>query len=343
MIAGGEPLLYPQLVDVVRHIRSHNIKPVVLTNGENLTWDYACELKRAGLTKFHFHVDSGQVRPEWTGKGERELNELRQHFADLCWRLKGVQCGFNSTIYRSTLQDVPCIVEWARANIEKVQHYSLIAYRAIPLSDGYEYTVNGKAIDHAHIPNATTAAHEITISTEDMYDVLAAHFTDFHPSAYLNGTSAPETHKYLIVLHAGSRHRIYGNLGAKTVELVQAFYHLWTGRYCAFLLNPRAGRRLFALSLFDPEVKQALRTFLGAVSKNPLRIFDRISVQSIHLQQPYEIIDGEVNLCDDCANKMVYKGTLIPSCRLDEYRLLGGLLTRVPSRTRHEEPFAITT
>jgi pyruvate-formate lyase-activating enzyme len=331
MIAGGEPLLYPHLEDVVRFIRSRNMKPVILTNGEGLTWERASELKNAGLAKIHFHVDSGQVRPEWTGKNERELNDLRQHYADLCWRLKGVQCGFNATVYRSTLKDIPTIVEWTRANIHKVQHHSLIAYRAIPLTDRLAYMVNGETIPSSRIPNTSIDTDDISISTEEMCDVLAAHFSDFRPCAYLNGSAAPETTKYLIILHAGSRHQVYGLLGAKTVELVQVFYHLFMGRYCSFLRNPKAGRKLFLLSFFDREVRKTLYGFLGAVKQNPLRLFDTISVQAIHLQQPYEIIDGQVNLCDDCANKMMYDGRLISSCRLDEYRMLGGLLTPVPA------------
>jgi hypothetical protein len=332
MVAGGEPLLYPHLVDVVRYIHQRGMKPVVLTNGVGFSPDVASELKRAGLAKIHFHVDSGQARPGWEGKTEPELNELRQYYADLCWGLGGVQCGFNSTFYRSTLQYLPAIVEWARANIEKVQHYSLIAYRAIPLTDGYEYVVNGRAVDPSRIPNTLTDLGEISISTQEMYDLLAPHFAGFRPSGYLNGSSAPETDKYLIVVLAGSRHEIYGSLGAKTLELVQVFFHLVKGRYCAFLRTPKVGKKLFVLSLVDPEVRQALRRFLKAVVANPLRLLDRIYVQTIHLQQPYEIVGGAVDLCDDCPNGMAYGGILIPSCRLDEYRLLGGLLTPLPSR-----------
>ncbi|MBP1654384.1 MAG: Radical domain protein, partial [Bacteroidetes bacterium] len=90
--------------------------------------------------------------------------------------------------------------------------------------------------------------------------------------------------------------------------------------------------KLFILSLVDPVLKVAFQRYRAAVMRNPLRLLDSIHVQSIHFEQPYEITNGEVNLCDDCTNKMVYGGKLIPSCRLDEYRVLGGLLTPVPVR-----------
>lgn len=335
-IAGGEPLIYPHLADVIRHIRLRGAKPVLLTNGVGFTAEVAARLSRAGLARVHFHVDSGQVRPGWEGRNELELNALRQRYADLCRTVRGLQCGFNSTVYRSTLPYVPAIVEWARANIEKVQHYSLIAYRAIPINDGWEYAVNGRPVESAFLPNTTTDPDEISISTREMFELLARHFDGFRASAYLNGSSALETDKFLIVVLAGSRQEIYGSLGPRTMELVQLFYHLLKGKYCSFLRNPKAGRKLFLMSLVDPAVKEAFRRYRDAVRKNPLRLLDPIHVQTIHFEQPYEILHGEVNLCDDCTNKMVYGGNLIPSCRLDEYRMLGGLLTRVHAGERRQ-------
>ena len=63
---------------------------------------------------------------------------------------------------------------------------------------------------------------------------------------------------------------------------------------------------------------------------NPLRLFDKIYVQSISLQQPNELLNGQANMCGSCVNMMIYKGELINSCRLDEYRIFGGPITMVP-------------
>lgn len=322
-IAGGEPLLYPHIIEVVDFISRHKMKPVLLTNGEKLTLEFARELKKAGLAKIHFHVDSGQERPNWTGKTEIEMNKLRQHYADLVWELGGIQCGYNVTIYRSSLKHIPDIVEWCRSNMHKVQHISLIAFRAIPLADTIEYRVNNRKVDLSSLQNSSADLDEINISTDEMFEKLKNHFSALSACAYLSGTTAPKTFKYLIILHVGSKAKIYGFMGAKTVELVQVFYHLFKGRYCAFLRNPKAGKKVFLLSLFDGGVRRAFSNFLRASLRNPLRIFDRIYVQTIHLQQPSEIFEGKQNLCDGCANMMVYKGKLINSCGLDEYRMFG--------------------
>ena len=90
------------------------------------------------------------------------------------------------------------------------------------------------------------------------------------------------------------------------------------------LENPRPGKKLFFMAPFDKEIRRTFAAYLKYSLRNPLRLFSSIYSQSIHLQQPIEILDGMINLCDDCVNMMVYEGRLINSCRLDEYRMYGG-------------------
>ncbi|UCC48360.1 MAG: hypothetical protein JSV41_12990, partial [Gemmatimonadota bacterium] len=80
----------------------------------------------------------------------------------------------------------------------------------------------------------------------------------------------------------------------------------------------------------DQAVREAAGAFLKSVIKSPLSMFDGIYVQSVSLQQPNEVVQGQANLCDGCLNMMLYQGQLIPSCRLDEYRMFGDLITPVP-------------
>jgi organic radical activating enzyme len=325
-ISGGEPLLYPHIIEVVEFISSQRMKPMLLTNGKKLTWELALTLKEAGLVQFYFHVDSGQQRPGWAGKNEAEMNKLRQHYADLVWELGGVQCGYNVTVFRSTLKYIPEIVEWTRSNINKVQHLSLIAFRGFLLRKGMKYMVDNKTVDTSLLQNWSDNPEEISITTDEMFRILENHFPEQHPCAYLSGTTAQETYKFLIILNVGSRDKIYGGLGARTIELVQVFHHLFKGKYFAFLKNQKVGKKIFILSFLDREVKKAFVNFLKAFIRNPSRIFDGIYVQCINLQQPNEVFKGKKNLCDGCLNMMIYKGKLINSCQLDEYRLLGGPL-----------------
>jgi hypothetical protein len=328
-IAGGEPLLSPHIVDVVCLIARRGLKPVLLTNGERLTPELGRELQRAGLAKFHFHVDSGMQRPGWENKTEAEMNELRQHFADLVWELDGVQCGYNITIFPSTLRYLPDIVEWARRNLHKVQHLSLIAFRSIPLDPRYEYRVNGAVVDAARFQHATAALDRLTVTSDAMLDVLHRYDPGFRPSCYLRGSSAPGTYKFLIAVQVGSSAGLLGYLGPRTVACVQVAHHLLRGRYCAFLRNARVGPKVLAMALIDPQVRRLAGRLLRHLLCDPRGALAGIYTQSVSLQQPNEMLDGQANLCDGCLNMMLYGDQLIPSCRLDEYRLFGGPLTPV--------------
>jgi organic radical activating enzyme len=333
-IAGGEPLIYPHIGEVVNFIARNNMKPMILTNGVKFDRTVATELKRAGLAQVYFHVDSGQKRPGWDGKSEKEMNALRQHYADLVFGLGGVQCGFNITVFRSTVKDISDIVKWSRANIHKVQFLSLICFRGLLDAEGIEYMVNGQPLDRTQLQTLINDPDEITLSTEEMYDLLEDKFPDLRASAYLGGTAVPATYKFLILLPIGSKKKIYGVIGARTAELVQSSYHLIKGRYNASLKSPQIGRKVFLLSLLDRDIRRAFVKFIGACAKNPIRFFDKIYVQCINLQQPNETINGEKNLCDGCMNMMAYDGKMINSCALDEYRMFGGPIQQVTRKTK---------
>jgi len=331
-IAGGEPLLHPRILEVVEFIARQGLKPLLLTDGERLTPDLARDFRTAGLARFQFHVDSAMERPGWGGKNEAEMNELRQHFADLVWEAGGMQCGFTITVYRSTLPYLPHVLEWCRANLHKVQHVALVAFRAIPLSDDWEYQVDGRTVDASALARGTAEPDRLAVTTEQMYEELRDHDRGFRASAYLPGTAAPQTTKFLVAHHVGSPTRAYGYLGPRAVEALQVAHHFWAGRWVDFPRRARVGRKVFLLAAVDPVVRRALKRFARAVLKNPRRALQGIWIQSISLQQPYEMLDGKANLCGGCPDMMAWQGGLIPSCRLDEHRRFGGPLVPVPRR-----------
>lgn len=326
-VAGGEPLLYPYILEVIDFIHTNGMKPVLLTNGEKLTEAMAINFKKAGLAKYHFHVDSGQQRPGYAGKNESEMNELRQRFADLCFEVGGVQCGYNITLFRESLPHLPAVIDWARTNIHKVQHVSLIAFRSILIDDEIAYTANNEPIDVSHFQHATSRANAIDITSREMFDILDDHYRGYKASTYLDGTADPETLKFLVTINIGSPRQVFGIMGPKSVKLVQNTYHRFKGRYCAFVKKAKTGRKIFLLSVLDPEIRQAFSAFMRSSLRKPQTLFDKLYVQSISLQQPNEYLHGQANMCDGCMNMMVHNGELIHSCRLDEYRMFGGYIS----------------
>lgn len=65
-LTGGEPLLHPELENVIRHIRLRGIIAVMVTNGYLLTIDRIQRLNRAGLDRMQISVDN--VLPDQASK-----------------------------------------------------------------------------------------------------------------------------------------------------------------------------------------------------------------------------------------------------------------------------------
>ncbi len=81
-LSGGEPLLHPQLDDLIAHMRSHPIIVGMITNGYLLTADRIQRLNRAGLDHLQISIDN--VMPDEVSKKslkvlDKKLQLLAEH------------------------------------------------------------------------------------------------------------------------------------------------------------------------------------------------------------------------------------------------------------------------
>ncbi len=65
-ISGGEPILHPELDDIIRRIRHHGMIAGMITNGYLLTADRIEKLNRAGLDHMQISIDN--VMPDNVSK-----------------------------------------------------------------------------------------------------------------------------------------------------------------------------------------------------------------------------------------------------------------------------------
>ena len=65
-ISGGEPLLHPELDDIIGHIRMHSMIAGLITNGYLLTADRIARLNRAGLEHLQISIDN--INPDEVSK-----------------------------------------------------------------------------------------------------------------------------------------------------------------------------------------------------------------------------------------------------------------------------------
>jgi MoaA/NifB/PqqE/SkfB family radical SAM enzyme len=327
-IAGGEPLIYPHILDLVHFIAGQGIKPIILTNGYALTPQKLHELKKAGLAGFTMHIDSHQERPNWKGKTEKDLNELRETYADMIAAEGGLYLIFNSTVYPSTFHEIPDIVSWGEKNIRKVQGLVFITYRTATSSDSYATDKDDRAVDMTRLSYTREAFDEEFITSPQVYQILKDNFPGYEASGYLGGSIRHDSYKWLIGARLGSRHKMYGSVGKKTMELSQAGHHLWKGRYLAYLSQARIGSKVFWLSPWDPTLRQAWKAWFQDVFRHPGRLFDGVYLQSIGIIQAPDLLpDGRADMCDSCPDITYLDGKLVNSCRMDEYRLFGGFVS----------------
>ena len=105
-MGGGEPLLHPRLLDMVRLARHSRIVPNLTTNGNLLTTEMAAALKEAGL---------GQAQISLNGASGETNSATRPNFVAALRAIKacqkvGLRFGLNVLLTRSSLPDLEAVV-----------------------------------------------------------------------------------------------------------------------------------------------------------------------------------------------------------------------------------------
>ena len=338
-IAGGEPLIHPEIIDLVAYIASRGVKPVILTNARAMTPQILKELKKAGLAGFTVHVDSHQNRPHWTGKSEAELNEFRQQCADMIAAEGGLYVIFNSTIYPSSFHEIPDIIRWGQANIDKVNGLVFITYRTATTDKNIGFAAQEQPVDISKLSYIRQQFDEKFVTAPEIYELIKQGFPEYDAAGYLGGTIRHDSFKWLIGAMIGGKHTVYGSVGKQTMEAAQAGHHIWKKRYLAYLSQAQIGGKIFLLSAWDGSVRTAWKRRVRDVVRHPSRIFDKVYLQSIGIIQAPDIQpNGQADMCDSCPDITIYDGKFINSCRMDEYRLFGGFVSIVEKEKGDDQP-----
>jgi hypothetical protein len=307
-LAGGEPLTHPDIEELVEFIHLQGIKPYLLTNGKAVTEDRMRTLKKLGMAGIAFHIDMMQNRAGWEGKDEIGLLPLRDQY----------------------VEQIPDLVRWGIKNIKYVQGQTFITYRGALVKPGVRYMVAGREVemDLDKLGYATEEEpDQYDITSSDVYRIIKENVPGYEASAYLGGTERHDSFKWLIGFMVGSDDGWIGAVGPRTVEFSQALYHFFHGSYFAYSRKCGLGRKVFLAGLFDRDVRRLSRRFFA----NPFRFFYKpVYGQSIGIIQAPDVLpDGRVDMCDACPDLTVYKGQLIHSCRMDEWRRWGGYMMQV--------------
>jgi pyruvate-formate lyase-activating enzyme len=337
-ITGGEPLAHPQIVDVVRLVKEKRWKPMINSNGALLTPELLRELKKAGLTGFTFHVDSGQNRPGWKNATEADLNAYRYELARLVADARGISVNFNATVYPETMEQMPAVLGWAREHIDIVHGVVFILYRMAVLGQGYDTWVGGERVEFGDMAYATSdAARRTTVTSPEMVERFRREEPGLMPCAFLNGTENVDSYKWLLSERVANSRATFGYVGPKFMELIQAGHHVFTGSYLAYTSPPvrRRARMGFLLAPFDRGMRRAMGRYLASFVTNPRAFWKRVHFQTVLIIQPADLMpSGAVNMCDGCPDITVWNDTLVWSCRMEEQMRWGQNIRLAPITKR---------
>lgn len=334
-LAGGEPVLHPDIYEIIRFITENGMKSMMLTNGYALNEEKLKALEKAGLTGLSFHIDSTQTRPEFRKEkieNEAQLNDLRLKLAKLVKNSGNFYTHFGMTVHRNNLNEVPDFIQWALDNATYVNGISLITFRGLPDLKGLEYctdkgenvSFNANSLGYA-IPAETMKI--ANVPSREVYGVLKKHFPGYEATSYLGGTMDHTSFKWLIGnVITNSKGHVFGSYGKKTIEWAQVMHHLLYSKYLVYP-KMKMGKRIFLMSILDKQVRKAFKNYLLYCLSNPARFFYPVKAIGVGvIQGPDLLPDGSVDMCDDCPDMCVHEGKLVNSCRLDECRKFGSFL-----------------
>ncbi len=315
-IAGGEPLLHPQITDIVKLAAEMGFKPIINSNAFALTPELLKELKKAGVYGFTFHIDSKQGRKGWENATELDLNELRYQYASMLRDERNICCSFNSTVYRDTMKYIPDMLDWAHRNIDIVHTMVFILYR-MANDINYDYYIGPNKVEVEKLVYNEVKENIKDIKADEVVELIRTKYPDFDPCAYLNGSFVPDSFKWLLTGRLANKKKVFGYMGGKTMEIIQTVHHILFGKYLAYSKPAwlRTGKSMLLIGIFDKNTRKAAKRFYT----NPLRLFTRLYYQSVMIIQPVDVLDdGRQNMCDGCPDMTVWNGKLVWSCRLEE-------------------------
>jgi organic radical activating enzyme len=333
-IAGGEPLLHPEIVEIVNMVREMGWKPIINSNGVALEEPLLRELKKAGVFGFTFHVDTSQKRPRVKARSEEELNEVRLHYARMLADAGDIACSFNATITAKTLKEVPAMVQWAGKHADIVHTMVFILFRSPVLAGDFSFFAGGRQVSFQETYKESEWGGSDQLHSRDVVEVIRGADPLYEPAAYLNGTANPRSFKWLMANRIIQGGETVGYVSPRFMEIVQSYNHLRHGAYLSYA-EPKLCRRgksvSFVTGLMDRTMRRIFGRLVGRIFRNPGNLFQPAHIQTMMIIQPVNIeSDGRQDMCDACPDVTVHEGKLVWSCRLEEMNEHGTMVTAVP-------------
>ncbi len=298
-ILGGEPLLHPDIVEIVRRVKARGVGAVLMTNGVLWTGNVAAELAEAGLRMAYFHIQTGQQRPDLRNPdSQEEVARLAEEKCALA-RAVGIDTAVSTTVRADRSESLRSVMESFRRNPD-CSYAFLTLERSMRTIDAGE--------------ESFAATNGIDRCIEELWTL------GWRPFAGIGGRVDPAKFRWLLFhayqsLDAAGRETGFAPVPPSCLEkLVFALYRL-SGKRLPLRTDPPRWAILARLML---------NALTGGRSGNfafALRVLvrgDRLAVKGVFLEAfPDLLPDGRVEYCNPCLDAVVKDGHFVPACLSD--------------------------
>lgn len=204
-IAGGEPLLFPLLDDLLEYTRAKGIVPRLFTNGVLLTEPRLRRLIAAGLGEVIVHASLWQQRPSIDTLPE--LLRLKTRFCDMFRRHHQVRLGFIEPAMRSNLDSFEGLFQFYRDNADVVSNVVFTTFK-----DEY----GGPDGEYVPLPEVSER-------------IVASYGTQ--PCAYIPKIYHQERAAWLLNAPLIEDGEVVGSMDGSEYGAMQEMFHAVTGKY----------------------------------------------------------------------------------------------------------------
>lgn len=311
-IIGGEPTLHPQLLEIVRVLKSRGLWVELCTNGVALDNTYVQALKIAGIDLVVMHIEKGQKRPDLPSKPDVEsVAELQERKAALIAR-HGIKVGLAVTIHPDSLDEMSSAIR-VTLRSRDVDFLLLTLHRSDsavgPLRGDFTSGFYGD-------PSPPAVANPL--KNANMYKLLRDDF-GLVPYAYLCSNvdkHEPRWLTYMAVTCAnGDRTYTHGLRASLFEPLYGRISRVVYGRY-PFGKFPKPAI-IRAQLLFNGFFGGSLFMNLKFLSRSR-RTGNVLKVKRIAFQHAAtKTADGRLIHCRNCPDAVLKNGRLVPVCVTD--------------------------
>ncbi len=294
-IAGGEPLLYPKLNELISYAAQKGLKTLLYTNGIGLDEKKIKELIKANTTTILIHIDKFQNRTP--NNSFEDVIKLQEQYCELFRKNKGVNLGFIQPLTSNCLKEVDKLNAFYSSNRDIVSLIVYVLYREV-------------CWDHEQKPNIDTS-----ITIEDAIKHLE-NSNYFKPSSYLHSIKSSNTPTWMFSYSIGTKNKALGFLDKSIVSLIHQRYFQKNNRYL-FITRKN---RIKLSGLFKIGFNSNIIKMLFKVLFIPNNIAKPLYFQTILINRGPEFSNGSWDLCDGCPDSMLYENKLVSSCILEEVK-----------------------